>query len=272
MAAEWDEVRRTQPGVGDADVTVLIGTSGWQYADWRDPYYRGTPQRRWFEHLLGDFRTVELNVTFYRLPKAETFAGWHERSPADAVIGVKASRYITHVKRLRDPGPSVQLLMQRSEPLREKLGPVLVQLPPDLTVDADALDGVLRAFPRRVRVAVEPRHASWWSDEVRRVLERRGAALVWADRRGPITPLWRTAPWGYVRFHEGRARRWPFYGGQALRTWADRLAAYGTDDVYAYFNNDPGCAAVDNAMTLARRLDRLDVARTRVPAGRPEIG
>ncbi len=113
-------------------MTVLIGTSGWQYASWKEPYYAGVPQRRWFEHLLTGFRTVELNVSFYRLPKRETFAGWRERSPADAVVTVKASRYLTHIKRLRDPGPSVALLMERAGALGAKLGPVLVQLPLDL--------------------------------------------------------------------------------------------------------------------------------------------
>src|SRR3954454_6333454 len=116
---------------------------------------------------MDDFRTVELNVTFYRLPKAEVFAGWYDRSPHDAVITVKASRYLTHVKRLRDPAPSVAMLLERAAPLQEKLGPVLVQLPPDLPVDVDALDATLRAFPRSVRVAVEPRHESWWTDGVR---------------------------------------------------------------------------------------------------------
>jgi uncharacterized protein YecE (DUF72 family) len=253
-------------------VTLIIGTSGWQYADWREPYYRGTPQRRWFERLLTDFRSVELNVTFYRLPKAEVFAGWHERSPPDAILAVKASRYITHVKRLRDPAGSVRLLLERSEPLGDSLGPILVQLPPDLQVDCDGLDAVLTAFPRSMRIAVEPRHPSWWADDVRRVLERHQAALVWADRKGPITPLWRTAAWCYVRFHEGRARHWPWYGRQALDTWADRLTDLGRDDAYVYFNNDPGCAAIDNAVTLGRSLRRRGADVTRVPTHGPSLG
>jgi len=251
-------------------LTVLVGTSGWQYADWREPYYRGTPQRRWFEHVMADFRTVELNVTFYRLPKADTFTGWHDRSPADAVITVKASRYITHVKRLREPAPSVAMLLERSAPLREKLGPILVQLPPDLPVDVGGLDETLRAFPHSMRIAVEPRHESWWTDEVRRCLTDHNAALVWADRQGPITPLWRTANWAYVRFHEGQARRWPFYGERALDSWARRIAELvGDDDCYVYFNNDPHCAAVDNAITLANRLRGHGLSVTRVPKVRP---
>src|SRR4051794_5681117 len=120
-------------------MAVLIGTSGWQYASWKEPYYGRTPQRRWYERILTDFRTVELNVSFYRLPKRETFAGWCERAPSDAVVTVKASRYLTHVKRLRDPGPSVALLMERASALGSRLGPVLVQLPPDLAAAPEAL-------------------------------------------------------------------------------------------------------------------------------------
>lgn len=256
-------------------MTVLVGTSGWQYRDWRYRYYpKGVPQTRWFEQIMRDFRTVELNVTFYRLPKAEVFAGWYTRSPADAVITVKASRYLTHVKRLRDPKPSVDMLMDRAGPLRDKLGSVLVQLPPDMQVDADALDATLAAFPRGVRLAVEPRHESWWNDEVRRTLERHNAALCWADRQGPITPLWRTADWGYLRFHEGRHEPWPFYTDAELDEWAQRITEVFPDDssdVLVYFNNDPGCAAVDNAITFAERVADRGRAVSRVPQTRPDL-
>src|SRR5919206_4004276 len=135
---------------------MLVGTSGWQYRHWRGTYFRkGVPQNRWFEQVMRDFRTVELNVTFYRLPRAEVFAGWYDRSPADAVITVKASRYLTHIKRLKDPQPSVDMLMERVAPLGRKLGPILVQLPPDLRADVEALDNTLAAFPAGVRLAVE---------------------------------------------------------------------------------------------------------------------
>jgi uncharacterized protein YecE (DUF72 family) len=257
-------------------VTVLVGTSGWQYRDWRYRYYpRGLAQPKWFEKVMHDFRTVELNVTFYRLPRAEVFAGWHDRSPPDAVITVKASRFLTHVKRLRDPGPSVAMLLDRAAPLREKLGPVLVQLPPDLPVDVDALDETLRAFPRTVRVAVEPRHESWWIDGVRRCLEAHNAALCWADRGGSaITPLWRTADWGYLRFHEGGGDPWPFYTDDELASWvkvlADAFPATG-DEVFVYFNNDPGCAAIDNAITFATAASSAGLPVTRVPSSRPDL-
>jgi uncharacterized protein YecE (DUF72 family) len=255
----------------------MIGTSGWQYTSWKLPYYGRTPQRQWYEKVLADFRTVELNVSFYRLPKLETFQGWARRAPSDAVVTVKASRYLTHIKRLRDPRDSVDLLMSRATGLADRLGPILVQLPPDMTVQAEALAETLDAFPPSVRLAVEPRHESWWTDEVRSVLTQRNAALVWADRKNhPMGPLWRTADWGYLRMHEGRggtATPWPFYGRTALQTWAERLQeTYGDDaDAFVYFNNDPKCAAIDNAITFGQACDRIGLARTRTPAERPHL-
>lgn len=253
---------------------VLIGTSGWQYASWKEPYYAGVPQRRWFEHILHDFRTVELNVSFYRLPKREVFEGWRARAPQDAIVTVKASRYLTHVKRLRDPGPSVAMLMERALALGPTLGPVLVQLPPDLRADPEALATTLDAFPAGVRLAVEPRHASWWTDELRDVLMTRNAALVWADRRSrPITPLWRTADWGYLRLHEGASTPWPNYGRAALAGWAARIGDTFTDDedMFVYFNNDPGCAAVRNAVAFAQEVRRKGLPHSRVPARSPRV-
>jgi uncharacterized protein YecE (DUF72 family) len=255
-------------------VTVLVGTSGWQYKNWRHIYFRrGTPQNCWFEQVMRDFRTVELNVTFYRLPKAEVFAGWYARSPDDAVITVKASRYLTHVKRLRDPQSSVDMLLERIKPLREKLGPILLQLPPDMQVDVDALDNTLRCFPGNLRISVEPRHESWWTDDLRRCLEQHNAALCWADRKGPITPLWRTADWGYLRFHEGRHEPWPFYTADELETWVDTVTTTfpaDDDDVFVYFNNDPGGAALVDAITFAGQIASRARAVTRVPATRPD--
>jgi uncharacterized protein YecE (DUF72 family) len=256
-------------------VPTLIGTSGWQYRDWRGRLYPdGVPQRRWLEHYAGAFDTVELNNAFYRLPEKDTFAGWRDRTPPGFVIAVKASRYLTHIKRLREPDEPVARLLDRAAGLGPRLGPVLLQLPPTLRADADLLDTCLRAFPRRIRVAVEPRHPSWWVDEIRDLLTERGAALCWADRRGrPVTPLWRTADWGYLRLHEGTAQPRPRYGARALRSWAQRLADTWSDqgDVYAYFNNDPGGAAVVDAIHFAaavRRAGRTPSrVATHVPAG-----
>jgi uncharacterized protein YecE (DUF72 family) len=250
-------------------MTLFVGTSGWQYKDWRGVLYpAGCPTRLWLEEYARRFATVEVNNAFYRLPTRETFEAWRERTPPDFVVAVKASRYLTHIKRLREPQEPVQRLMSRAEGLGDRLGPVLLQLPPTLRADAELLDACLACFPAGTRVAVEPRHETWWTPAVRGVLEKRGAALCWADVRArPATPLWRTTDWGYVRFHQGRARAWPHYGRQSLTTWARRIAATwrAEDDVYAYFNNDPNAAAVGDAVTFARAAHASGLRTTRTP-------
>jgi uncharacterized protein YecE (DUF72 family) len=242
-------------------MALLVGTSGWQYKDWRGPVYpAGLPQRSWLAHFSGELATVEVNNAFYRLPERHVFERWCEETPPGFVVAVKVSRYLTHVKRLRDPDEPVRRLVDRAAGLGDRLGPYLLQLPPTLRAAPDLLDACLRAFPAGARVAVEPRHETWWTGEVRAVLERHGAALSWADRRGrPVTPLWRTAPWGYLRLHEGTASPHPSYGRSALGTWLDRLdeawPGARDADVFVYFNNDPGAAAVRNARTLVRMAD-----------------
>src|SRR6266851_4254522 len=222
---------------------VLAGTSGWQYRDWRETLYPpGLAQRRWLEYYAGHYSTVENNGTFYRLPGRETFADWRARTPDGFVMAVKASRYLTHIRRLRDPAEPVGRLLRA----------------------AAGLTG------RRVRVAVEFRHPSWWTDEIRQLLERHQAALCWADRLGhPVTPLWQTADWGYLRFHEGTARPWPRYDEGVLRSWVQRTAETwpGDADLFAYFNNDQGGAAPHDAAAFASiaRQAGLRVAPADVP-------
>jgi uncharacterized protein YecE (DUF72 family) len=235
---------------------VITGTSGWQYPHWRDAFYPpDVPQRHWLEHYAARFATVESNATFYRLPAGETFEQWRARTPDGFVFALKASRYLTHVRRLRDPDEPVRRMLGAFAGLGDKLGPVLLQLPPRMAADASLLDRVLRLFPRGLRVAVEPRHASWWSDSVRDVLAASGAALCWADRGGaPVTPLWRTADWGYLRFHEGDSGTWPRYSQGRLREWADRASGtwQAAAPVYAYFNNDQFGAAILDAEAFIR--------------------
>ncbi|MGW1780883.1 DUF72 domain-containing protein [Streptomyces sp. NPDC002143] len=250
-------------------MTLYVGTSGWQYRDWKGVLYPAdVPVRRWLEEYAAQFATVEVNNAFYRLPSRENFASWAARVPPDFVVAVKASRYLTHVKRLHDPEEPVHRLMAHAVGLGSRLGPVLLQLPPTLHADPGLLDACLSCFPAGTRVAVEPRHDSWWIPEVRQVLRSRGAALCWADAQArPLTPLWRTADWGYLRFHEGRAEPWPRYGHRSLKTWIDRIATTWADgsDVYAYFNNDPGGAAVGDAALFGRTAERARLTVTRTP-------
>jgi uncharacterized protein YecE (DUF72 family) len=247
---------------------LVIGTSGWQYRDWRGVFYpAGVPQARWLEYYAGKFPTVENNGTFYRLPGPGAFAAWRERTPDGFTMVVKASRYLTHIRRLRDPAEPVARLLGAAAHLGPRLGPVLLQLPPNMTIDPDALDGVLTQFarfkppkdapplPGPVRVAVEFRHESWWTEEIKGILARHDAALSWADRKEQsLTPLWRTASWGYLRLHEGAGRSWPRYTRRTLGRWVDDLAEAWPqrDDVFVFFNNDQNGAAPKDALALAK--------------------
>jgi uncharacterized protein YecE (DUF72 family) len=257
---------------------LLIGTSGWQYRDWRGGLYpAGLAQRRWLEHYAAQYLTVENNASFYRLPAPETFAAWRARTPGDFVMAVKASRYLTHVRRLRDPAEPVARLLGAARRLGPKLGPVLLQLPPTLRAEPGVLEECLREFglsrmagvDRPLRVAVEPRHESWWTAEAEQILAAHDAALCWADRRGSaVTPLWRTAGWGYLRFHEGAADPWPSYGSSDLASWLGRVREAWPDDadVYVYFNNDPGGAAVANSAVFAALARGAGLTVSRTPA------
>lgn len=250
-----------------------IGTSGWVYGDWRGRVYppevKDPDRLGWY---ASRFPTVEINASFYRLPPRETFVRWGRQTPSAFCFAVKMSRYVTHIRRLREPAEGIERFWQASGGLGPKRGPVLVQLPPTLRADLDVLDAFLATLPADARVAFEFRHASWDTDEVRERLRAAGAAWVLADRPGAIVPLHVTASWSYVRFHQGR-RASAGYPRAKLRRWADRVATIPVDEVFVYFNNDPGGAAVRDAIAFTALLsDRgVDIARTGpAPASRSE--
>jgi uncharacterized protein YecE (DUF72 family) len=250
---------------------IWIGTSGWQYTSWKRVFYPpDVPQARWLEHYAEHFQVQELNNSFYRLPTASAFEQWRARTPDDFVMVVKMSRYLTHIKRLRDADEPVSRFMERASGLGSKLGPVLLQLPPTLQAERmPELDHTLALLGAKgVRCAVEFRHDSWFTDSTYSLLERHGAAFCLADSPRRRTPVVRTASWGYVRLHEGRANPRPCYGEKALDTWAVRLAeVYGPEpDVFMFFNNDPMGCAVRDARVFALACDRHGLPHTRVPA------
>ncbi|GAC1339190.1 MAG: DUF72 domain-containing protein [Candidatus Dormibacteria bacterium] len=191
-------------GYGDR-MSVAVGTSGWQYRSWRERLYAGLPQRAWLPHYAESFATVELNTTFYSLPQLTSVENWVASTPADFCFAAKASRYLTHLKRLRDPLPAVEVYLERLDPLLRagRLGPVLIQLPPSFEVDRARLQSCLAAFPGTQRLALEVRHPSWFCGEVRALLERHDVPLCLSDRRGIREPEWRTASWGYPAFPRG---------------------------------------------------------------------
>ncbi len=251
---------------------ILVGTSGWQYDDWRGVLYSdGLPKRAWLAHLATRFPTVEVNNSFYRLPTAATFARWRMETPEGFVVAVKASRFITHVRRLRDCREPVHRLWSRARELGDRLGPVLFQLPPRFRADLQALRALLAVLPDGLRAAFEFRDPSWEVDAVFRLLDAAGAAFVQADRVGPSTPNVVTAGWSYVRFHQGTQTD-PGYPRAALERWADRIAGFDASEVFVYFNNDTGGAAVRDAITLTELLASRTVAGPRTRRSRRRAG
>jgi len=244
-------------------MTVWVGTSGWQYASWKRRFYPDKlPQRQWLAYFSARFPTVEVNNSFYRLPEESSFERWRRESADGFLVTVKASRYITHIKRLADPKDPVQLFWARARKLGRKLGPVLFQLPQNFKADHERLKGILKVLPKTMRPAFEFREASWDSQETYDLLGAHGAAYVLADRPGWTIGHVVTGGWSYIRFHEGR-RTSPFYARSKLRRWADRIAELPAGDVFVYFNNDPMGAAIKDARTMMELLeDRgLDVVR-----------
>jgi uncharacterized protein YecE (DUF72 family) len=229
------------------DRRIWVGTSGWMYADWRDRVYpHGLPQRSWLHHLSRRFPTIEINASFYRLPSVETFDRWRLEVPRGFRFAVKMSRYLTHIRRFRDPADPLARFWERASRLGDKLGPVLFQQPPTFRRDLGLLRDVLAALPPEMRPAFEFRHPSWRDDDVLAALDEAGAALVLADGPGARVPISVTGGWSYVRFHRGTQVTAAYRPGK-LRRWAGRLRSIDAAEVFAYFNNDPGGAAVRDA-------------------------
>lgn len=245
---------------------VVIGTSGWQYADWKDVLYATVPQKRWLEHYASVFPSVEINNTFYNLPREKTFADWYARTPAGFEFVCKASRYITHIRRLVDVSDSIALFLQRAAPLRDKLGPILYQLPPTMNRDDEKLRAFLEVLPAWPPVALEFRHDSWYADEVYDLLRAKGVSLVVADSPKHRTPLVTTAPWTYIRLHGGEDEA--SYGREALTMWAARLVDLSerVDPVYVFFNNDKAGNAVIDAMSITEKVRAAGAAVVSLPA------
>jgi uncharacterized protein YecE (DUF72 family) len=243
---------------------VRIGCSGWNYQHWRDGvfYPPRLPPRRWLEYYARHFDTVEVNSTFYRLPRETAVANWVRESPPGFLFTVKMSRYATHIKRLRDLAPSIALFYERIRPLAAspKLGPVLWQLPPDFRRDDPRLTEALEQLPPG-RHCFEFRHESWFVEEVYELLRRRDVALVIGDTpQRTFQPHVFTADWTFVRFHHGTRGRESNYSQRELEEWAQRIAAWRREvEVLAYFNNDRRGFAPRNALELRKRLELAGV-------------
>ncbi|ROQ90950.1 DUF72 domain-containing protein [Desulfosoma caldarium] len=237
------------------EARVRIGTSGWNYPHWKGRFYpEDWPKARWLDFYAMQFDTVEVNATFYRLPKPETFDGWKQRTPEDFCWAVKANRFITHIKRLRDVEEPLVRFYRCVSKLGDKLGPILLQLPPSLAYD----DGLVRDFLDRLdpssRHVMEVRHPSWLQDSFFSLLEARNIALCLSDTAGRY-PFHEavTASFVYVRLHGSQKLYRSRYSRQELEAWADRIRSWNRD-AYIYFDNDDQAHAPHNALELKALL------------------
>jgi len=237
---------------------IRIGTSGWTYDHWAGPVYpEDMPKEDYLAHYARSLDTVEVNSTFYGLPSEASVRSWRDAAPAGFLFAVKASRYITHMKKLKDPRDSVARFLEAIRPFGDRLGPILFQLPPRWRCNPERLDAFLNALPSGHRHAFEFRDASWHGEEVRDILERRGAAFCIFDLAGTVSPCMTTANFAYVRLHGPDGPYRGRYDGRTLKQWADRFLDWraGGLDVYCYFDNDEAGYAFENAVQLRRLID-----------------
>jgi uncharacterized protein YecE (DUF72 family) len=230
-----------------------IGTSGFTYKHWQGLFYpEELPQRQWLEYYARHFDTVEINSSFYHLPRPSTCENWRKRVPEDFVYVMKASRFITHLKKLEDVEKPLENFFEVIQPLGKKLGPILFQLPPSLKKNLSVLRNFLAKLPEGYCYVFEFRNNDWYDDELFSLLDNTGIAFCIHDLPGKASPIAATGSFVYVRFHGARKVYTSPYSDQELETWAGRLRGYAKKDldVYAYFNNDIGGHAVENAKTL----------------------
>ena len=237
---------------------IRIGTSGYHYKHWVGPFYPPkTSPARMLEYYLQHFDTLELNNTFYKLPTPAAMESWRDAAPRNFIFAVKASRFITHNKKLKDPEHAIDNLLPRAELLGRKLGPVLFQLPPKWRVNTDRLHELLEILPRSHRYAFEFRETSWMAPEVNRILRKSNAAFCIYELGGYHSPLEITADFAYIRLHgpaEGKYQG--SYGDVRLRQWARWIEQQATrlKAIYVYFDNDQAGYAAQNALTLRRMV------------------
>ena len=232
---------------------IRIGCSGWNYRHWRGPFYPDKmPVRLWYDHYAATFDTVELNTSFYHLPKPETFDKWRAQATVKLTYAVKAPRFITHMKKLKECAEPVDEFLSRARRLGGTLGPILYQLPPRWAFNRDRLEEFLGHLPADLIHVFEFREKSWITEDVLALLDARGIAFCVHDMPGSATPRWASGPIAYVRFHGGEGKYWGRYSDEGLLSWTDWIVAEARAgrDVWCYFNNDLFAHAIDDALTL----------------------
>ncbi|HXG36366.1 MAG TPA: DUF72 domain-containing protein [Dehalococcoidia bacterium] len=237
-----------------------IGTSGWHYQHWRGNFYpRELPTREWLAYYSQEFPTVEINASFYRQPKDSTWDSWYKTAPPGFRFAVKASRFLTHIRQLREPRDSLERVLKGAHRLGDKLGPILYQLPPSFHYSEESVERLRALFallPRQQQHVLEFRDSSWFGEETLTLLRKHRVAFCAFDMPGLECPLETTADFGYMRFHGSGERYGSNYTDDLLEEWSDRLrkAARDTDEFYVYFNNDAYGYAVANARKLREML------------------
>jgi uncharacterized protein YecE (DUF72 family) len=236
---------------------IRIGTSGWHYRHWLGPFYpQRLPSSEMLTFYTSCFDTVEINNSFYRLPERKTFAAWRKGTPKGFCFAVKASRYLTHRKKLLDPKPALRLFLDQSSELREKFGPILFQLPPRWKLNTDRLKEFLQALPRKKLCVVEFRDNSWHVEPVYELLRRYNVAFCVYDLAGFRSPEILTADFTYLRLHGPGGAYQGSYPNNVLRKWAKQIGAWQNmcETVFVYFNNDSQGHAVKNALALREMI------------------
>lgn len=237
---------------------IHIGTSGWHYRDWVGRFYPpGLPARQFLRYYATRFATVEINNSFYRLPAPATVAAWRDTVPPGFLFACKASRGITHFKKLKDPEDSCRRFLATMAGLGDTLGPILFQLPPRWRCDPARLADFLSALPGTRRYAFECRDESWFQDAIYRILADHDAAFCLYDLAGRQSPMPVTADFVYIRLHGPAAAYAGRYGEQGLKPWAARCSRWADEgrDIFCYFDNDQNAYAVEDATTLSALLD-----------------
>jgi len=244
--------------MGVGALKYYIGTSGWHYDHWQHLFYPDKLTKvKWLEFYARHFTTVELNNSFYRLPSEQAFAAWRDSSPANFTFAVKVSRFITHIKRLKNSEEPLGTFLTRAKILKEKLGPLLYQLPPNMHRDDARLESFLSILPRGLKHVLEFRHESWLDESVFEILRRYNVGLCVFDMPFLSCPLVATADFAYIRFHGSTGLYSSCYSDEELAEWARRFSSLPPEvkAIYIYFNNDAEAFAVRNAMTLRHYLE-----------------
>jgi len=241
-----------------ADCDIRIGTSGWYYDHWRQRFYPADlPRSKWFEYYAQHFDTVEINNTFYHLPKEQTLRRWRELAPEGFLYAVKANRYITHIRKLHDASEPLERFFERVDLLKDRLGPILYQLPPSLHKNLDLLAGFIKLLPKSKPAVFEFRHESWYADETFDLLDESGVGFCIHDMPGNESPHIVTGQVIYIRFHGTTGRYSGSYSKSQLQDWANwlRNQTPKARAIYVYFNNDSQAHAIKNAKQLKELID-----------------